>query len=109
MSLRNISRDKVYTDSRKCIRCGYCIYACPSWIAHGRREPYSPRARSILAGLLLENQGDVDLLLTSLDTIYSCNTCKRCYLECPTGVNVGDMIIYARHMLLNALAEKGKI
>jgi len=109
MSLRGMSKEKIYSDSRKCIRCGYCIYVCPSWIAHGRREPYSPRARSILAGLALENQGDTDLLLSSLDTIYSCNTCKRCFLECPTGVNVADMVIYARHFILNALAEKGKL
>ncbi len=82
--------------SDKCIACGFCVYVCPSWNAHGQVEYFSPRARSLIVRGMLEGHVDTK---EAVESIFTCNTCKRCLLECPTGVDVAEMVIYAREFI----------
>lgn len=87
--------------SEKCIRCGFCVQTCPSWIAHGKLEYYSPRARvSLVLGMLDGSVSPED----AVESIYTCNTCRRCLVECPTGVDTAELAIYARYYINQRLA-----
>ncbi|MVT14827.1 MAG: 4Fe-4S dicluster domain-containing protein [Euryarchaeota archaeon] len=90
-------------ESQKCIRCGFCVYVCPSWNAHGKLEYYSPRARVTLIRSMLEENFNIN---DAIDSLFTCNTCMRCLAECPTGINVADLIIYARHYSLQKINKE---
>lgn len=89
-------------EAQRCIRCGFCVYCCPSWLAHGKLEYYSPRGRVVLMNGMLANGGEVRLE-DIVDSIYSCNTCRRCLLDCPAGIDVAELVILARWYILNKL------
>lgn len=81
---------------QKCIRCGFCVYVCPSWKMHGFMEYNSPRARiSLIREILREGKA----YSTFIDSLYSCMACKRCEMECPTGIEIGDVVVQVRRLL----------
>jgi glycolate oxidase iron-sulfur subunit len=87
--------------TQKCIRCGFCVYSCPSWSVHGMNEYYSPRGRVTLIKAMVNDPNFK--IEEAVDSIYTCNTCRRCYIECPTGVDVAELSIYARDYIAKKL------
>ncbi|MCB8932461.1 MAG: (Fe-S)-binding protein [Fimbriimonadaceae bacterium] len=79
-----------------CIRCGFCLEACPTFVLTGR-ETESPRGRIYLArsadeGALPWDDG----VRKHLDT---CLGCRACETACPSGVQYGQILELARHRL----------
>ncbi|MEW5917056.1 MAG: heterodisulfide reductase-related iron-sulfur binding cluster, partial [Gemmatimonadota bacterium] len=73
-----------------CVHCGFCMQACPTYLALGD-ENDSPRGRLVLMRSLLE--GDVAANDPSLAThIDQCLGCRACESACPSGVPYGALL-----------------
>ena len=80
-----------------CVHCGFCLPACPTYIATGD-EADSPRGRIVLMRTLERNEiGADDAALTQhLD---ACLGCRGCEPVCPSGVAYGRGLEQARARL----------
>ncbi len=80
-----------------CMRCGFCLPSCPTYITSGFKEEHSPRGRIALmkavADGLIEPDSDVE---RSLDL---CLGCRACEPVCPSGVNYGHLLEEARDII----------
>lgn len=85
----------------KCVYCGKCRYVCPIHSEMGW-ESFSPRGKvKLIHGWA---KGDLDPTGVLADRVYTCTECERCALECPSGVQVAEIIAEAR----KELVKKGK-
>ncbi|WP_141603758.1 (Fe-S)-binding protein [Terrilactibacillus laevilacticus] len=80
-----------------CMRCGFCLPACPTYIESGMQEKYSPRGRIALMKAvkdgLIEPDEEVE---RSLDL---CLGCRACEPVCPSGVKYGELLEDARDII----------
>ncbi|MEE8477849.1 MAG: heterodisulfide reductase-related iron-sulfur binding cluster [Gemmatimonadales bacterium] len=80
-----------------CVHCGFCLPACPTYLASGD-ENESPRGRIVLMQAL--ERGDLSAndrtLAYHLD---NCLGCRGCEPACPSGVAYGPALAEARHAL----------
>ncbi|MCD7035627.1 (Fe-S)-binding protein [Metabacillus sp. GX 13764] len=80
-----------------CMRCGFCLPSCPTYVESGYKENHSPRGRIALmkavADGLIEPDEDVE---RSLDM---CLGCRACEPVCPSGVNYGHLLEEARAVI----------
>lgn len=77
-----------------CVHCGFCLQACPTYLAL-EDENDSPRGRLVLMRGLLEgtlSPGD-ETVTTHLDR---CLGCRGCESACPSGVPYGHLLEAAR-------------
>ncbi len=73
----------------KCIRCGFCLSACPTFRLTGN-EADSPRGRIYIMKSVLDGEIPIDDgVLQHLD---SCLGCRACETACPSGVEYGSLI-----------------
>jgi glycolate oxidase iron-sulfur subunit len=85
---------------RKCVHCGFCLSACPTYLLNGD-ERTSPRGRIYLIKSLIEGeQRDADSILAPID---SCLSCLACASACPSGVDYQHFIDLARPRLEQAV------
>ena len=80
-----------------CVHCGFCLQACPTYLATGD-EADSPRGRIVLMRALERGEiAPTDAgLLQHLD---ACLGCRGCEPVCPSGVGYGRGLEAARVML----------
>lgn len=83
-----------------CGSCGLCVLSCPIFQETGRESDGS-RGRIQLLRALIE--GKLEITDNLRDKIYACLGCNSCTANCPSGVNVEELINEARA----ALREKG--
>ncbi|MEK4911667.1 (Fe-S)-binding protein [Bacillus sp. FSL E2-8887] len=80
-----------------CMRCGFCLPTCPTYIQSGYKESHSPRGRIALMKAvvdgLIEPDEDVE------DTLNVCLGCRACEPVCPSGVNYGHLLEEARDII----------
>jgi glycolate oxidase iron-sulfur subunit len=80
-----------------CMRCGFCLPACPTYIESGFQETHSPRGRIALMKAvvdgLIEPDEDVER------TLNMCLGCRACEPVCPSGVNYGHLLEEARDII----------
>jgi glycolate oxidase iron-sulfur subunit len=71
-----------------CVHCGFCLPACPTYVALGE-EMDSPRGRIFLMKDVLEGGLPLDEALPYVDR---CLGCLGCVTACPSGVAYGALI-----------------
>lgn len=81
---------------QKCVHCGFCLPACPTYRELGE-EMDSPRGRIYLIKEVLEGSLSVDEAAPYIDR---CLGCLGCETACPSGVPYGELLTPYR-----ALAE----
>ncbi|MBB5324969.1 glycolate oxidase iron-sulfur subunit [Anoxybacillus tepidamans] len=80
-----------------CMRCGFCLPTCPTYIESGFQESHSPRGRIALMKAvvdgLIEPDEDVERSLNM------CLGCRACEPVCPSGVRYGHLLEEARDII----------
>lgn len=89
-------------DLRRCIHCGLCLEACPTY-ALGGREGDAPRGRIQLLRALTE--GSLEPTSAALDPIRSCLGCGSCQPACPSGVSYLKILSRGREALHERIDE----
>jgi len=93
-----VSSSSPFSALDPCVHCGFCLPACPTYLATGD-EADSPRGRIVLMRAL--ERGDVApddaALRQHLD---SCLGCRGCEPVCPAGVGYGRGLEAARELLV---------
>ncbi|CAH0345418.1 (Fe-S)-binding protein [Bacillus sp. CECT 9360] len=80
-----------------CMRCGFCLPSCPTYIESGYQETHSPRGRIALMKAVVDGLVEPDEdFERSLDL---CLGCRACEPVCPSGVNYGHLLEEARDIV----------
>ncbi|MFN3730018.1 MAG: (Fe-S)-binding protein [Fimbriimonadaceae bacterium] len=86
-----------------CIRCGFCIESCPTFVLTGD-ESQSPRGRIYLSRRAAEGDLDWQDAAPALDT---CLGCRACEPACPSGVAYGSLLEMARERVVAQRPDRG--
>ena len=76
-------------DMYKCVHCGLCLSACPTYLTTGR-EMESPRGRIALMKAVKENR--IEPSSRVISHWESCLQCRGCETACPSGVPFGFLM-----------------
>ncbi len=80
---------KILELSKRCIRCGFCMEACPTYKLTGN-EAASPRGRiRLITSVVGEGTPLTADILHSIDL---CLGCRACETACPSGVRYGAIV-----------------
>jgi Fe-S oxidoreductase len=77
----------------QCSRCGFCQSVCPVF-GFSLRPAYNARGKMLLLKEVMD--GTIDLSDDLIETLFQCTTCGACEENCPSGVNVPDIIKQVR-------------
>ena len=82
-----------YADYSRCIHCGLCLNACPTYrLWHNEAD--SPRGR--IRQMALIDQGRLEFSDAFVTHIDRCLDCRACETACPSGVEYGKLVELAR-------------
>jgi glycolate oxidase iron-sulfur subunit len=96
-ALPNSPLDRASAGLDACVHCGFCLPACPTYLAL-EDENDSPRGRLVLMRALLDGRvaPTDDETLVHLD---QCLGCRGCETACPSGVPYGALLEATRASL----------
>lgn len=83
----------------KCVRCGVCRIHCPTFLATNAESAVS-RGKIYLVDAVVK--GDLDLTDEFARDIYRCVNCRTVTVNCPTSVQVHDIMLQARAQLVKS-------
>ncbi len=82
-----------YADYSRCVHCGLCLNHCPTYrLWH--EEADSPRGR--IRQIALVDEGKLALAESFVEHIDRCLDCRACETVCPSGVEYGKLVEFAR-------------
>jgi glycolate oxidase iron-sulfur subunit len=84
---------ELYEKTVRCIRCGFCLEACPTFVITGQ-ETESPRGRIYLVRSAIE--GELQWNKEVEEHLDTCLGCRACETACPSGVEYGSILEMAR-------------
>jgi glycolate oxidase iron-sulfur subunit len=94
-----------YEKLSMCVRCGACKSSCPTYLTT-LNETMGARGRvAMLAGLGTERLEPTKELA---EKIFSCMLCGACKGQCPTGIDIPEIIYHGR-TLLKSSYQKGRL
>jgi Fe-S oxidoreductase len=73
----------------KCSNCGFCQAHCPVF-GLTLRPSYNARGKMLVLKEVME--GNVGLNEELIETLFQCTTCASCRVNCPSGVDVPEII-----------------
>jgi glycolate oxidase iron-sulfur subunit len=86
-----------YDELLNCMRCGFCLPSCPTYIESGMDESHSPRGRIAMMKAVVDGEIEPDEdVKRSLDL---CLGCRACEPVCPSGVKYGHLLEQARDII----------
>lgn len=97
----NSGPSPVYEDYTRCIHCGLCLNACPTYRLWNL-EADSPRGRiqqmfRVFQGESSgQSQPEARISQGFVDHINKCLDCRACETACPSGVEYGKLVEHAR-------------
>lgn len=94
-SIKNTESEKIAGLVEKCVHCGFCTAACPTYNLDGN-ELDSPRGRIYLVKKLLEDA--VDNAEISRKHLDSCLHCRSCEPACPSGVEFEQIASFGANL-----------
>lgn len=80
-----------------CMRCGFCLPACPTYLHTNAEEANSPRGR--IALMKAVRDGIVVWDKSIEDSFNTCLGCRACEPACPAGVQYGPLIEQTRNAI----------
>ncbi|MGG5253175.1 (Fe-S)-binding protein [Neobacillus sp. SM06] len=80
-----------------CMRCGFCLPTCPTYIESGYQESHSPRGRIALMKAVVDGLIEPDEDFER--SLELCLGCRACEPVCPSGVNYGHLLEDARDLI----------
>jgi glycolate oxidase iron-sulfur subunit len=80
-----------------CMRCGFCLPSCPTYIESGYQESHSPRGRIALMKAVVDGVIEPDEDVER--TLELCLGCRACEPVCPSGVKYGQLLEEARDII----------
>jgi len=92
-----LDREQLVLAAEKCHGCGTCQFFCPMARELGT-EPATARAKAALLREVIHGNLDRSVLDSAelKEIMDLCINCKLCLQDCPTGINVPDLILWAR-------------
>jgi Fe-S oxidoreductase len=82
----------------KCSRCGFCQAVCPVYGAT-LRPAYNARGKMLVLKEVMD--GRIELGEELIETLFQCTTCASCAENCPSGVDVPEIIKSVRKDMVN--------
>jgi glycolate oxidase iron-sulfur subunit len=83
----------VYEDYARCIHCGLCLNACPTYRLWNL-EADSPRGR--IHQMIHVQEKGVAITDSFVEHIDKCLDCRACETACPSGVEYGKLVEHSR-------------
>ncbi|MDA1477941.1 (Fe-S)-binding protein [Bacillus changyiensis] len=80
-----------------CMRCGFCLPSCPTYIESDFQESHSPRGRIALMKAVVDGMIEPDEDVER--SLELCLGCRACEPVCPSGVNYGHLLEETRDIL----------
>ena len=77
----------------QCSRCGFCQAVCPVY-GSTLRPAYNARGKMLLLKEVMD--GKIELNDELIETLFQCTTCASCFNNCPSGVDVPEIIKQVR-------------
>lgn len=99
MSARFEFEDKFREQVLRCSRCGFCQAVCPVFGAT-LRPALNARGKMLLLKEVMDRK--IELNDELIESLFQCTTCANCFKNCPSGVNVPEIIKAARRDMVRA-------
>ena len=93
-------------DIYKCVQCGFCLNACPTYLETGL-EAESPRGRLTLMKAV--NEGRLEMTDEVVRHWDLCLQCRACEVACPSGVPYGKAMISLRAEMAERVKRPAKL